>query len=234
MRATTSLHRSLGEVLAEEDTSKYSHAAVQSLRVRLQTLVDQPAGGRPLFVDRAPRRAPSAGGQRHLRGVSTTRPNPGEARLVTRTLLALTGDVRATQLATCALISIGDLEGAIETAYSGLKRLGDTQPLAAVLHESAGFAHKLSGRYDAAIRHFAHGAASEIDEVATASAASGLLLTASLRQSRAAAWFISRATDIGADVVIPLALKKARRQELRNAPDLDTSRATRLAESCLA
>ncbi len=153
---------------------------------------------------------------------------------MTRTLLALTGDVRATQLATCALISIGDLEGAIETAYSGLKRLGDTQPLAAVLHESAGFAHKLSGRYDAAIRHFAHGAASEIDEVATASAASGLLLTASLRQSRAAAWFISRATDIGAEVVIPLALKKARCQELRNAPDLDTSGATRLAESCLA
>lgn len=234
MTEATSLHRSLGEILTRGDSRKHHRAAVQSLQTRLQALVDQPAGGRTLFVDRATRTAQGARGQRHLPAVATARPTPDQARLVTRTLLALTGDVRATQLATCALISIGDLDGAIETAYSGLKRLGDTQPLAAALHESAGFAHKLSGRYEAAIRHFTHGAASEIDEIATASAASGLLLTASLRQSRAAAWFISRAEDIGTDVVIPLALKKARCQELRNAPNLDTDGATRLAESCLA
>ncbi len=234
MTSTTSLQRSLGAMLLREGPDTRREAAVRGLQARLQTLVDHPAGGMKLFVDGAPQRALGERGQGRARVVPGTRPTPNQARIVARTLLALTDDARATQIAACALISIGDLDGAIEVANSGLKRLSGTQPLAAALHESAGFAHKLSGRYDAAIRHFAHGAASEVDEVATASAASGLVLAASLRRRRAAAWFVSRAENIGSEVVAPLALKKARCQELRHVPYLDTDGATRLAESCLA
>ncbi len=221
-------------MLASEGPNMRHQAAVQSLQARLQSMIDHPAGGKTLFVDRTPQRALGTFSPRTIRAIPTARPTPNQARIAAKALLALTDDVRATQIATCALISIGDLSGAIETAYSGLKRLSDTQPLAAALHESAGFAHKLSGHYDTAIRHFKHGAASEVDEVAIASAASGLLLAASLRRSRTVAWFISRAEIIGSEVVVPLALKKARCQELRQVPHLDTDGATRLAESCLA
>lgn len=234
VKSTTSFRRSLSAVLAHEESSSHHQAAVQNLQARLQTLVDHPISGKRLFVDRTRQRTRDELDQRRVRAIPTARPTPTQARITTRTLLALTDDIRATQIATCALISIGDFNSAIETAHSGLKRLAGTQPLAAALHESAGFAHKLSGRYDAAIRHFEHGVASEVDQVATASAASGLLLAASLRRSRAAAWFLSRAEDLGLEVVVSLALKKARCQELRHAPNLDTNGATRLAESCLA
>ena len=128
------------------------------------------------------------------------------------------------------LISIGELDRAIETANSGLMRLGDTEPLAAALHESAGFANKLSGRYGTAIGHFMRGATSQIHEVAAACAASGFLLTASLGRPRATAWFVSRSRDLGPDVIAPLVLKKAHLQGLRRPPDLDTRGAVRLVE----
>lgn len=216
--------------MAHEGAETRRMAVIRSVQARLQAVVDHPNGGQRLFVDHASKRAPRRPERSTISAVFRASPSRAQVRLATTTLLALTDDVKATQIATCALISIGDLDRAIETANSGLARLGDTQPLAAVLHESAGFANKLSGRYGTAIGHFMRGAASQIHEVAAACAASGFLLTASLESPRATAWFVSRSRDLGPEAIAPLVLKKAHLQGLRRSPDLDTRRAVRLVE----
>lgn len=230
MKLAESLRGNLGTALAHEGAETRRMAAIRSVQARLQAVVDHPNCGQGLFVDHAPKQAPHRPECGTISASPRASPSRAQVRLATTALLALTDDVKATQIATCALIAIGELDRAIETANSGLMRLGHTQPLAAALHESAGFANKLSGRYGTAIGHFMRGAASQIHEVAAVCAASGLLLTASLGRPRAAAWFISKSKELGPETVAPLALKKARLQGLRRPPDLDTRGAVRFVE----
>lgn len=230
VKLAESLRDNLGTALAHEGAETRRMAAIRNVQARLQAVVDHPNGGQRLFVDHASKQAPHGPTQSTISAGLRASPSQAQVCLATTTLLSLTDDVKAMQIATCALISIGELDRAIETANSGLMRLGDTEPLAAALHESAGFANKLSGRYGTAIGHFMRGATSQIHEVAAACAASGFLLTASLGRPRATAWFVSRSRDLGPDVIAPLVLKKAHLQGLRRPPDLDTRGAVRLVE----